>query len=897
MSAARFRYRIGSTLVFGVASVAMISGACNPPPDVPIEQPPSHEDQTPTQTEVGDLLLASGNSLVTSGSHTCALLEGGLVKCWGDNTFGQLGHGTFGGQTQQDPLEDFSVFPSLEMFVNLGTGRTAKALAAGQFQTCAILDTNQLKCWGDNSRGQLGQGDTLPRGTDFIGTTSAASGMGDALPPINLGTGRTALAVATSGLHTCAILDNSQVKCWGQGEPARLGYGDNLDRGGDPGQMGDFLPVVDLGTGHTAKAIATTLHNTCVILENNHVKCWGFRQSCALGSDPGHDIGGNAGEMGDHMPEVNIGPSPRIATAIVAGGFHFCALRDDGKVICWGENAAGQIGDGTTNDRGCVPAQMGDAGAFSPFGTGVAVTALAAGTRHTCAMRSNGEVRCWGNNMNLQGSAIAGQLGRNTAPIPNTLLSPPSSSIVNVTARAVAGGGAHTCAITTANHARCWGANDLGQLGTNITATAVGDVAGEMSTLQESELGTRRIFQVVAGADHTCAILGSASPGPVKCWGYNGDGALGIGNTLDRGDEPNEMGTNLPTLALGTGRNAKWLAAGDGHTCAVLDNNTLKCWGRNDMGQEGMGDFTTRLSPSTSTVNLGSLRTAHATVAFPVAAGHEHTCIILDNSTVKCWGENTDGQLGYGDTTLRTAPDANAINLGTGLTAKAIATGVSYTCALLSNNTVKCWGRNDDGQLGYGDTAIRLSPPATSVNLGTGRTAKAIATGGTTTCAILDNNTVKCWGYNGSAQLGLGDTTPRLSPSSTAIDLGSGQTALSIDVGSQHVCVVLATNQVKCWGQNASGQLGTWQEMFDNFDTTIGERANEMGNFLAMVYQGAGRAVKAVTTGFAHTCFLLDSNQVRCTGTNFNGQLGQGNTNFYTPQFQGAGLVDLGPNP
>jgi alpha-tubulin suppressor-like RCC1 family protein len=468
---------------------------------------------------------------------------------------------------------------------------------------------------------------------------------------------------------------------------------------------------------------------------------------------------------------------------------------------------------------------------------------------------------------------------------------------VNVTARAVAGGGAHTCAITTANHARCWGANDLGQLGTNITATAVGDVAGEMSTLQESELGTRRIFQVVAGADHTCAILGSASPGPVKCWGYNGDGALGIGNTLDRGDEPNEMGTNLPTLALGTGRNAKWLAAGDGHTCAVLDNNTLKCWGRNDMGQEGMGDFTTRLSPSTSTVNLGSLRTAHATVAFPVAAGHEHTCIILDNSTVKCWGENTDGQLGYGDTTLRTAPDANAINLGTGLTAKAIATGVSYTCALLSNNTVKCWGRNDDGQLGYGDTAIRLSPPATSVNLGTGRTAKAIATGGTTTCAILDNNTVKCWGYNGSAQLGLGDTTPRLSPSSTAIDLGSGQTALSIDVGSQHVCVVLATNQVKCWGQNASGQLGTWQEMFDNFDTTIGERANEMGNFLAMVYQGAGRAVKAVTTGFAHTCFLLDSNQVRCTGTNFNGQLGQGNTNGYDPKFLGAGLVDLGPNP
>ena len=896
MSAAWFRYRIGGTLVMGIA---MVCGACNPPPDVQIEQPPPHEDQTPTQTtQTRDLVIAAGNSLVTGAQHTCALLEGGLVKCWGDNSFGQLGHGTTPGQTQFDPLEDFS--SNIEPYVNLGTGRTAKALSAGQLHTCAILDNDQLKCWGWNDRGQLGQGDNLPRGLDQFSTDHGfvGTGMGDALAPIDLGTGRTAKAVAAGSLHTCVILDTNQVKCWGVGEPARLGYGDNLDRGATPGQMGDFLPVVDLGTGRTATKIVTSAHNTCVILDNGHVKCWGFNFSCALGIDGNAgNRGDGPGQMGDNLLDVDIGPG-RTATNIAAGSFHFCVQRDNGTVKCWGDNTSGQIGVGTFNNWGCTPAtEMGEHGILQPFGAGIAVTGVAAGALHSCAMRSNGEVRCWGNNLNPQATAIAGQLGRNTAPIPNNLSSPPSSSIVSVTARAIAGGGYHTCAITTTNKARCWGSNEFGQLGTNILSAAVGDVAGEMSTLTDSELGTRRIAQVVAGADHACAILGSATPGAVKCWGYNGDGNLGVGDTNNRGDDAGETGTGLPTLALGTGRTAKWLAAGDGHTCAVLDNNTLKCWGRNDMGQEGYGDFTTRLSPSASTINLGTGRTAHATVAFPVSAGNEHTCIILDNSTVKCWGENTDGQLGYGDTTLRTAPDANAINLGTGLTAKAIATGVSYTCALLSNNTVKCWGRNDDGQLGYGDTAIRLSPPATSVNLGTGRTAKAIATGGTTTCAILDNNTVKCWGYNGSAQLGLGDTTPRLSPSSTAIDLGSGQTALSIDVGSQHVCVVLATNQVKCWGQNASGQLGTWQEMFDNFDTTIGERANEMGNFLAMVYQGAGRAVKAVTTGFAHTCFLLDSNQVRCTGTNFNGQLGQGNTNGYDPKFLGAGLVDLGPNP
>jgi alpha-tubulin suppressor-like RCC1 family protein len=897
MSAAWLKSRAAGTLMFGIVTV--VGGACNPPPDV-LNPPPGVSTEEPPPGDVGtqnrELLVAAGQSLVAGAFHTCALLEGGLVSCWGDNSFGQLGHGTSGGQTQADPLEDFS--SGREMFVNLGTGRTAKALSAGNLHTCAILDNDQLKCWGWNDRGQLGQGDTLPRGTDSFSTDHGfvGTGMGDALAPINLGTGRTAKAVSAGSVHTCAILDTNQVKCWGVGEPARLGYGDNLDRGSDPGQMGDFLPVVDLGTGRTATKIVTSNHNTCVILDNNHVKCWGFAFECALGKPGSGNIGDGPMQMGDNNLDVDIGVG-RTATAIAAGAFHFCVLRDNGTVKCWGENTSGQIGVGTFNNWGCLAGEMGDNGILQPFGAGIAVTAVAAGVGHSCAMRSNGEARCWGNNMNSPGSAKAGQLGINTSP-PNNRNTPPTSSIVNVTARALSGGGYHTCAITTTNKARCWGSNEFGQLGTNITDPAVGDVTGDMSLLQDSDLGTRRVAQVVAGADSACAILGAGPTGAVKCWGYNGDGNLGVGDTLNRGDDPGETGNGLPTLSLGTGRTGKWLAAGNGHTCAVLDNNTLKCWGRNDMGQLGMGNFTTLLSPSATAINLGTGRTAHATVAFPVAGGSSHTCIILDNSQIKCWGENTDGQLGYGDTTLRTSPAATTINLGTSRSAKAVATGNSYTCAMLDTNQIKCWGRNDDGQHGYGDSAIRLAPPATTtVNLGTGRSAKALAIGGTTTCALLDNNTVKCWGYNGSGQLGLGDTTPRLSPPSTAIDLGTGQTALSIDVGNSHVCAVLATNQVKCWGQNDSGQLGTWQDKVTNYDTTIGETANEMGNFLATVYQGAGRAVKAVTGGFSHTCFLLDSNQVRCSGTNFAGQLGQGNTNFYSDQFQGAGLVDLGPNP
>jgi alpha-tubulin suppressor-like RCC1 family protein len=183
------------------------------------------------------------------------------------------------------------------------------------------------------------------------------------------------------------------------------------------------------------------------------------------------------------------------------------------------------------------------------------------------------------------------------------------------------------------------------------------------------------------------------------------------------------------------------------------------------------------------------------------------------------------------------------------------------------------------------------------VNLGTGRTAKAVATRYDTTCAWLDNNQVKCWGANFGGQAGQGNTTNQLSPPSATVNLGTSQSALAIAVGSYHSCALMATNQVKCWGVNDAGQLGTWQDMSSGSDPYVGDSANEMGDFLAAVYQGAGRSVKAVTAGFTHTCFLLDSNQVRCDGTNSSGELGQGNTNVYNPFGQGAGLVDLGVDP
>jgi alpha-tubulin suppressor-like RCC1 family protein len=399
------------------------------------------------------------------------------------------------------------------------------------------------------------------------------------------------------------------------------------------------------------------------------------------------------------------------AAQVVAGFDHACARLDDGTVKCWGGNDYGQLGLGDMDNRGDGPLEMGDNLPAVDLGTGRTAQALAAGADYTCALLDDDTVKCWGD-------------------------------------------------------------NEFGQLGLGDTGNR-GQVPGDMGdNLPAVDLGTGRTARALAaGVEHTCALLDDDT---VKCWGYNGTGQLGLGDTNNRGDGPLEMGDNLPAVDLGTGRTAQALAASTFHTCALLDDGTVKCWGRNDDGQLGLGDTNYRgdgpleMGDNLPAVDLGTGRTAQA-----LAAGEFHTCALLDDGTVKCWGWNYTGQLGLGDTSdrgdapLEMGDDLPAVDLGTGRTAQALAAGYLHTCALLDDGTVKCWGRNNSGQLGLGDTGDRgqvigeMGDSLPAVDLGTGRTAQALAAGEFHTCALLDDGTVKCWGRNGYGQLGLGDTSDR----------------------------------------------------------------------------------------------------------------------------------------
>lgn len=403
--------------------------------------------------------------------------------------------------------------------------------------------------------------DAAPDGATDTDTDSDSDG--DAGPDAgdDGGTSQLAVGVSAGVFHTCAVIDDGNVKCWGYQQFGALGYGNDLEAFPDAHtSMPSTLPFVDVGA--PVARIEASYYFTCALFENGNVLCWGLNSAGQLGQDVGYSTG-VFDVPADYAPIDLGGPSAQIS----AGGGHACALLESGVLECWGNNSAGQLGDGNggTGQKSYTPviAQVG----------GIVVQ-VSAGGGHTCAVLESGDVYCWGQGgVGALGYGNTDDVGDDEVPAdvgPVDLGGP---------AVQVSCGDYHTCALLESSEVLCWGLGDYGMLGYRDT-NSIGDDETPAS-IGPVDVGTA-VEQIAVGAHHTCALL---EGGNVKCWGQGAGGQLGYGNSENVGDDevPADVGF------VDVGAQVVAMDAGQGHTCVLTTTGAIRCWGIDDSGQLGYG--------------------------------------------------------------------------------------------------------------------------------------------------------------------------------------------------------------------------------------------------------------------------------------------------------------------
>ena len=342
------------------------------------------------------------------------------------------------------------------------------------------------------------------------------------------------------------------------------------------------------------------------------------------------------------------------------------------------------------------------------------------------------------------------------------------------------------------------------------------------------------VATISAGQFQTCAVTAG---GAAECWGAGVDGELG------NGEHGNSVQALTPTTVTGLGTGVASVAAGYDDACALTTGGGVKCWGWFGYGELGNGTTTGSDVP----VDVSGLGSGVAAIT---ADGPQ--CALTDAGAVKCWGDNTAGELGDGATDQPTVPVA-VNGLGSGVAA--ISAGIDFVCALTNGGAVKCWGGNDDGELGDGTTTQRNSPVTVS---GLGSGVVAISARDTHTCALLSSGAVECWGVNEWGQLGDGTANPTLVPVTAA---GPGSGVVSLAAGGDHTCAVTTGGAAECWGRNSFGELGD---------------ASLETSHSPVAVAGLGSGVAVLSGGYTDACALTTNGAVSCWGYNQQGELGDG---------------------
>jgi alpha-tubulin suppressor-like RCC1 family protein len=707
------------------------------------------------------------------------------------------------------------------------------------------------------------------------------------------------------------------------------GFDVATDTGTDAGAGMGFDTGSDAGLVRLPRGVAMGDGHTCAIRWGNAVYCWGDNTYGQLGVEPltvtsvsvptvipaltrrawamvvaGHNHtcvlpagaggttpicwGDNAGGQVDPGARTQaVRATPREVpmdarfVSLCAGQRHTCGVRSDGAVQCWGSNRFGQVHPAEARNEFALGTPISFAG-------GSRAEEVGCGQSHTCARLNNGQVWCWGDN--LRGQLGVGDLMPRATPTPVG---------VGMSAVQLAVGGRHTC-VRTADDVRCWGDTDRAQVLPSPSETP----RPTPYVINRGAILNPRT--VVAGQHHTCVVT---SDRLVRCWGDNRALQLGIQRVSYTVAVPG-AGTVVGVV------DAESLAAGVASTCATLRDGTMRCWGRNTGGQLGDGSLPARATPRL-VPGLGDV--------IAVATSDKNTCAVDAQRAVWCWGANDNGQLGNGglgptaprpDRLLPSPVPQRVVNaFDAPIVADALGLGIDMACAR-TGSSVACWGDNSYSQLAQAD--LRDQPVAVNVRL---LQVSDLAVGATHVCAVADNDTngtaeVYCWGANLFGQRGDSSTTTNINqPTMVAGTAGARTVAAAFN----HTVMQTGAGAgaVRGWGSNAAGQLSatpstTGSAVTINLPASVYQFALGVGHSCARQLDSAGavycwgnnefgqtgRPVAATTPVMlvpnvnaaagliaqaGATC-VLDATAVRCWGKNQLGQLGvEGMAQSYLP--------------
>ena len=692
----------------------------------------------------------------------------------------------------------------LEEWVALGPN-----MSAGTFNTCYVTGFGSVECWGNSAYGQL--------------TTYQA------LSPIGVPQFEAeARKVAVGYAHICVLNEDGSVYCWGDNRLGQAGAADGSSIA-EPQQVAS-LPggAIDLWAGD---------RYTCALLVDDSLHCWGLNTTGQLG-------GGFAGPA-THLP-VAVAGLEGIVQSLALGDAHACALLEDGRVQCWGDNSLGQTGKGSAGGFELTPVMV----------NGVSdVIRVASGRDFSCAMGETDQIWCWG-------LGDRGQLGRSSAfggssatPVQVVL---PSTEVMleNLVA-----GESHACTTIYNMYEEreifCWGANHYRQLGSTYPLES-GQSEDAPEPIYSGEIlwDSEEWATLASGRNHVCAFFWGEGEW-AECWGYNafGQGRNGQGGIIS---QP-EVLDIWPTLSVTAGREHGCVMPsggyGDDPAPQVEGGSPVLCWGANDFGQLGYGDTMHRNDPPMlAPVSLPTASSVHA--------GGYHTCAITEDSGLYCWGRNDQGQAGTNMTNTKFPVQVASTETWT-----TVSPGLFHTCAIRSDGSLHCWGRNNHGQLGVSGTSSSWEP----VQVLEGKTNwRQVSAGDNHNCAVDMDNALYCWGNNDHGQLGNGTSGDS---QSTPVAIASPPAAAwdSVYVGAGHTCAVLATEglpELYCWGKNDYGQVGDGSQINRSNPTLVA------GSFTT------------ASLGLAHTCAVdVPTGELACWGRNTH------------PEFALTGQLGIGPSP